>query len=165
MFSWQAVIQSPFSNGGSPSEDALADTRFTYVPTVTAAGDGTDGSGGQLGQVSTAGGECKHLSTQVKKSLVREPGTSKNSIRTGIYFRPMSGGQVKKYSARFYFLECPLLFGNRTIKNLGVLVQRTSDHFKIFLPPEAYEACLTLHDFQLTDIVTLSCNVTPSWIL
>ena len=46
----------------------------------------------------------------------------------------MSGRQVKKYSSRFYFLECPLLVGNRTSKNLGVLVQRTSDHFKIFLP-------------------------------
>ena len=39
----------------------------------------------------------------VKKSLVREPGTSKNSIRTSIYFHPMSGGQVKK-------LQCKVLF-------------------------------------------------------
>ena len=37
----------------------------------------------------------------------------------------MSGGQVKKYSARLYYLECPKLFGNRTSKNLG---------FEIFLP-------------------------------
>ena len=46
----------------------------------------------------------------------------------------MSDRQVKKYSARLYFFECPALFGNRTSKNLGVLVQRTSEHFKIFLP-------------------------------
>ena len=47
----------------------------------------------------------------------------------------MSGGQVKIYSARLYFLECPtVLFGNRASKNLGVLVRRTSDHFEIFLP-------------------------------
>ena len=31
----------------------------------------------------------------VKKSLVLEPGTSKISGRTSIYFHPMSGGQVK----------------------------------------------------------------------
>ena len=31
----------------------------------------------------------------VKKSLVLEPGTSKISIRTSIYFHPMSDGQVK----------------------------------------------------------------------
>ena len=46
----------------------------------------------------------------------------------------MSDGQVKKYSAKLYFLECPAVFGNRTSKNLGVLVRRTNDHFKIFLP-------------------------------
>ena len=46
----------------------------------------------------------------------------------------MSDGQVKKYSASLYFLECPVLFGNRTSKNLGVLVWRTSEHFKIFYP-------------------------------
>ena len=38
------------------------------------------------------------------------------------------------YSARLYLLECPVLFGNRTSKNLGVLVHRTSEHFKIFVP-------------------------------
>ena len=32
----------------------------------------------------------------VEKSLVGEPGTSKISIRTSIYFHPMSDGQVKK---------------------------------------------------------------------
>ena len=47
----------------------------------------------------------------------------------------MSDGQLKN-SARLYFLECPVLFGNRTSKNLGVLVRRTSEHFKIFLPLE-----------------------------
>ena len=72
----------------------------------------------------------------MKKSLVLEPRTSKISIRTSIYFYPMSGGQVKKYSARLYYLECPMLFGNRTSKNLGVLVRRTSDHFKIFFTPD-----------------------------
>ena len=46
----------------------------------------------------------------------------------------MSDEQAKIYSARLYCLECPALFGNRTSKNLGVLVHRTSEHFKIFLP-------------------------------
>ena len=46
----------------------------------------------------------------------------------------MSDGQVKNYSIRLYFLECPALFCNRTSTNLGVLVPRTSEHFKIFLP-------------------------------
>ena len=74
---------------------------------------------------------------EVKKSLVREPGTSKISIRTSICFHPMSDRQVRKYSARLSFHECPALFGNRTSKNLGVpvLVQRTSELFeKIFYP-------------------------------
>ena len=39
--------------------------------------------------------------TGVKKSLVLEPGTSKISTRTSIYFHPMSDGQVKNYSARY----------------------------------------------------------------
>ena len=34
--------------------------------------------------------------TGLNKSLVLEPGTSKISIRTSIYFHPMSDGQVKK---------------------------------------------------------------------
>ena len=75
-----------------------------------------------------------HSHAGVKKSLVLEPGTSKTSIRTSKNFHPMSDGQVKKYSGRLYFLECPALFGNRTSKNLGVLVRRTSEHFKKFLP-------------------------------
>ena len=37
---------------------------------------------------------CKS-NTGVKKSLVLEPGTSKISGRTSIYFHSMSGGQVK----------------------------------------------------------------------
>ena len=37
----------------------------------------------------------------VKKSLVLEPGTSKISVRTSIYFHPMSGGQVK-HSVQVY---------------------------------------------------------------
>ena len=53
----------------------------------------------------------------VKKSLVREPETSKISIRTSKYFHPMLDGQVRKYSAGLYFLECPVLFSNRTSKN------------------------------------------------
>ena len=69
-----------------------------------------------------------------KKSLVMESGKSKLLIRTSIYFHPMSDGQVKKYSARLYFRECPQLFGKRTSKNLGVLVHRTSDHFNKILP-------------------------------
>ena len=46
----------------------------------------------------------------------------------------MSGGQVKKYSVRLYFLECPALLGSRTSKYYGILVHRTSEHFKKFLP-------------------------------
>ena len=61
------------------------------------------------------------LTSGVKKSHVREPGTSKISIRTCIYFHPMSDGHVKKYSERLYFLNRPALFGNRTSKNLGEL--------------------------------------------
>ncbi|BFZ13801.1 hypothetical protein BsWGS_16840 [Bradybaena similaris] len=43
----QAVIQSPFSNGGSPTADAQ-EARFTYFPTAATAGDGTvvTGQGG-----------------------------------------------------------------------------------------------------------------------
>ena len=70
-----------------------------------------------------------HAYTGVKKSLVWEPGTSKISIRTSIYFHPMSDGQVIEYSAKLYFFECPASFGNRTSKNLGMLVLRTSEHF------------------------------------
>ena len=46
----------------------------------------------------------------------------------------MTDEQVKKYSARLYSLECPVLFGNKTSKNLGVLVQRTSVHLRFFYP-------------------------------
>ena len=49
----------------------------------------------------------------------------------------MSDGQVKKYSARLYFLEWQVLFGNRTSKILGVLVWMTSERFKI-PPPLIY---------------------------
>ena len=72
------------------------------------------------------------MTSGVKKSLVQEPGTSKISIRTSISFHPMSDGQVRKYSAGLYFHECTVLFGNRTSKNLGVLVRRTSEH--VFTP-------------------------------
>ena len=70
----------------------------------------------------------------VKKSLVLEPGTSKISVRTSKCFHPMSDGQVKKYKILLYFIKCPALCCNRTSANLGVLVRRTSEHFKIFLP-------------------------------
>ena len=38
----------------------------------------------------------------VKKSLVLEPGTSKISFRTSIYFHPMSDEQVKKNTVPGY---------------------------------------------------------------
>ena len=44
---------------------------------------------------------CKTY-TGVKKSLVLEPGTSKISGRTRIYFHPMSGGRSKKFSASLF---------------------------------------------------------------
>ena len=39
----------------------------------------------------------------VKKSLVLEPGTCKISIRTSIYFHPMSEGQIK-------YIQCKVIF-------------------------------------------------------
>ena len=55
----------------------------------------------------------------------------------------MSDGQVKKCSAMLYSLECQALFGHRTSKNLGVLVRRTNEHFKKFLPLDSiYSECL-----------------------
>ena len=68
-----AVIQSPFSNGGSPVPEGLAeatDSRFTYVPSVSAGGDATQGAvdavagGATLGQVNTGGvfNECWEMS-------------------------------------------------------------------------------------------------------
>ena len=75
---------------------------------------------------------CPHFRGKKNHFNVLEPGTSKISIRTSIYFHPMSDG--KSYSARLYVLEWSALFGNRTSKTLGVLVYRTSDHFKKFLP-------------------------------
>ena len=71
--------------------------------------------------------------TGVKRSLVLEPWTSKIEIRTSIYFHPVSDEQVKKYSARLYFLECPVLFGNWTSKIIGVIVQRI---LRFFTPAE-----------------------------
>ena len=47
----------------------------------------------------------------------------------------MSDGQVKKYSARIYFLECPALFGNRTSKDLGVLVHSSQVNILRFFYP------------------------------
>ena len=83
----------------------------------------------------------------------------------------MTNIQVKRYSARLYILECPALFGNRTSKNLGVLVPSTSQHFKIFLPLNHdtvtqintcnVHAGLSSNGYHDTFIVTLpnTCNV------
>ena len=57
------MIQSSFSNGGSPPPDAMGETRFTYVPTVGGA-LGTEtvvtqpdiANAGSLGQVATGAG-------------------------------------------------------------------------------------------------------------
>lgn len=55
----QAFIQSPFSNGGSPSQDQQQDTKFTYFPAVSASGGEASQAevvqAGGLGQVTTAG--------------------------------------------------------------------------------------------------------------
>ena len=64
----------------------------------------------------------------------------------------MSDGQVKKYSARLYFLECPVLFGNRTSKNLGVLVLGKSEHFKIFLPL-LFHSGIGKRKWKITDVL------------
>jgi hypothetical protein len=60
--STQTVIQSPFSNGGSPTPDQQGDARFTYFP---ANADGTvvssaaeTLSAATLGGVSASGGMC-----------------------------------------------------------------------------------------------------------
>ena len=50
----------------------------------------------------------------------------------------MSDGQVKKIKCKLYLIECPALCCNRTSANLGVLVRRTNEHFKIFLPLYIY---------------------------
>jgi hypothetical protein len=73
----QAVIQSPFSNGGSPTPEAQ-DTRFTYFPAVS--GTGVEASQSEvvsaagLGQVTTAG-KCTTIllpdSPQVKLLLLK----------------------------------------------------------------------------------------------
>ena len=68
-----------------------------------------------------------------KKITCPRARASKILIRTSIYFHPMSDGQV--YSARLHVFEWSALFGNRTSKNLGVLVHRTGDHFKKFFTP------------------------------
>ncbi|XP_041373071.1 upstream stimulatory factor 2-like isoform X2 [Gigantopelta aegis] len=57
----QAIVQSPFSNGGSPTPDQN-EARFTYFPQVAAAGDNvatTDAVNvvSALGSVSTTGGQ------------------------------------------------------------------------------------------------------------
>ncbi|XP_060083521.1 upstream stimulatory factor 2-like isoform X1 [Ylistrum balloti] len=56
----QAVIQSPFSNGGSPTPENQADTRYTYFPTgaadQTAAAQQNEVATASIGQVATAGG-------------------------------------------------------------------------------------------------------------
>ena len=69
----------------------------------------------------------------------------------------MSDGQVKKCSAMLYFLECPALFGNRTSKNLGVLVCRTSEHFKKFLPLIYIFKIINLSDQVAAGVV--DCNL------
>ena len=67
--------------------------------------------------------------TGVKNHLSWRPGRVKFQSGQAYLFI-----QIRKYNARLYFNECPVLFGNRTCKNLGVLVWRKSEHFKIFLP-------------------------------
>lgn len=57
----QAVIQSPFSNGGSPTPDNQADTRYTYFPTgantdQTAATQQGEVAATSIGQISSGAG-------------------------------------------------------------------------------------------------------------
>ena len=74
-----------------------------------------------------------HITLGIKKSLVQEPGISKISIRTSKYFYPISDGQVKNTVQGYIFLNAQHYL-DKTSKNLGVLVRRTSKHFQIFLP-------------------------------
>ena len=50
----------------------------------------------------------------VKIAHVLSPGQVKFQSEQANILNPMSDGQVKKYSVRLYFLECPSLFGDRT---------------------------------------------------
>ncbi|CAE1278390.1 USF [Acanthosepion pharaonis] len=58
----QAVIQAPFSNGGSPTPDNQSETRFTYFPSAS-TGEGAVTSQADvstataIGPVTTAGGQ------------------------------------------------------------------------------------------------------------
>ena len=53
--------------------------------------------------------------------MSQEPETSKISIRTSI---SSIVGRKKEMQCKVIFHECPVLFGNRTSKNLSVLVQK-----------------------------------------
>ncbi|XP_014785091.1 upstream stimulatory factor 2 [Octopus bimaculoides] len=59
----QAVIQTPFSNGGSPTPESQAETRFTYFPTSGSTGESAVASPAEvptataIGPVTAAGGQ------------------------------------------------------------------------------------------------------------
>ena len=78
--------------------------------------------------------------TGVKKSLVLEPGTSKISGRTSIYFHSMSGGQVKN-SVQVYLTKyiSDKLIDFRTSKNLTHLARGTSEILRFFYPWFSYK--------------------------
>ena len=70
-------MQSPFSNGGSPTADGLTETRFTYVPAVTAGGDGSAGqvvepvanTAAGIPQVNAGGGKTDMFTGGTNPSL------------------------------------------------------------------------------------------------
>ena len=70
------------------------------------------------------------MSTGVKKSFVREPGTSSINKDKHIFSSNLRWAS-KNIQCKF---ECPVVFGNRISTNLGVRVLRTSEDFKIFSP-------------------------------
>ena len=59
IYYFKAVIQSPFSNGGSPTPDGLStgETKFAYMPATAEAIVAGQTGDAQLGQVTTAGGK------------------------------------------------------------------------------------------------------------
>ena len=84
--------------------------------------------------------------TGVKNHLSGSPGQVKFQSGQAYIFIQCPTGKYKKYSVRLYFLECLLLFGNRTNDNLGVLVRRTSEDFKICLPLCYTQFCIAKDD-------------------
>ena len=82
----QAVLQSPFSNGSSPTPETLggAETRFTYVPATVGDGTIATADGTNLTSVAAAGGEGKFFFFTGSKGA--EGGVTPNIARQNPFF-------------------------------------------------------------------------------